>query len=99
MFFSKRAFNILRSSSLCFFERVELGIVCLTYRCESRASLEGQPKAAVPTSIQDSFADLGGQLGALTPNCRAYSAFSRCQPANFMASAPAMRPMGVPLSR
>src|SRR6185312_13735720 len=33
------------------------------------------------------------------PNCLAYSAFSRCQPPNFMASTPAMRPMEVPLRR
>ena len=45
------------------------------------------------------FGALGGQLGASTPNCLAYSAFSRCQPSNFMASPPAMRPMGVPLRR
>src|SRR5207248_9894998 len=34
-----------------------------------------------------------------TPNCFAYSACSRCQPANFIASGPTMRPRGVPLSR
>src|SRR5580693_3547028 len=33
------------------------------------------------------------------PNCLAYSAFSRCQPPNCIASPPAMRPMGVPLRR
>src|ERR1700722_13978845 len=33
------------------------------------------------------------------PNCMAYSAFSRCQPPNSIASPPAMRPMGVPLRR
>ncbi len=35
-----------------------------------------------------------GELGASTPNCLAYSAFSRGQP-NFIASVPTMRPMGV----
>src|SRR2546430_4734578 len=40
-----------------------------------------------------------GQLGVSTPNCVAYSAFSRCQPPNFMTSGPTMRPMGVPLRR
>src|SRR5437870_394518 len=45
------------------------------------------------------FAALGGQLGVSVPNCLAYSAFSRCQPPNFIASPPTMRPMGVPLSR
>jgi len=44
------------------------------------------------------WATLGGQLGALIPNCWAYSALSRCQP-NFIASLPTMRPIGVPLSR
>ena len=33
------------------------------------------------------------------PNCLAYSACSRCQPPNLMASGPTIRPMGVPLSR
>src|SRR6266849_4102572 len=33
------------------------------------------------------------------PNCLAYSAFSRCQPSNFIASPPTMGPMGVPLRR
>src|SRR5579863_5355575 len=42
---------------------------------------------------------LGGQLGDSMPNCLAYSAFSRRQPPNFMASGPTMRPMGVPLRR
>ena len=31
--------------------------------------------------------------GTSTPNCFAYSAFNRCQPSNFIASAPTMRPM------
>ncbi|MGA8762651.1 MAG: hypothetical protein WB562_07280 [Candidatus Sulfotelmatobacter sp.] len=30
------------------------------------------------------------------PNCFAYSAFSRCQPLNFMISASTMRPIGSP---
>src|SRR6059036_2041175 len=34
-----------------------------------------------------------------TQNCLAYSAFSRCQPPNFIASGPTKRPIGVPLSR
>jgi hypothetical protein len=33
------------------------------------------------------------------PNCRAYLVFSRGQPQNFIASAPTMGPMGVPLKR
>src|SRR2546426_6790149 len=45
------------------------------------------------------FGALGGQLGVSIPNCLAYSAFSRCQPPNFIASPPTMRPMGVPLRR
>src|SRR5215831_10370533 len=32
------------------------------------------------------------------PNCLAYSATNRCQPANFIASAPAMREIGCPAS-
>src|SRR5881227_2113011 len=35
-----------------------------------------------------------GRPGVSTPNCVAYSAFSRRQPPNFMASGPTMRPMG-----
>jgi hypothetical protein len=31
-----------------------------------------------------------------TPNCFAYSALNRCQPLNFMASAPVMGPIGLP---
>ena len=45
------------------------------------------------------WAPLGGQLGTSMPNCWAYSAFSRCQPSNLIASPPAMRPMGVPPRR
>src|SRR5438132_5231446 len=44
------------------------------------------------------FEALGDHLGVSTPNCLAYSAFSRCQPPNFIASPPTMRPLGVPLS-
>src|SRR5207237_4275499 len=32
-----------------------------------------------------------GQPGVSTPNCFAYSAFNRCQPPNFMGSAPTVR--------
>ena len=39
------------------------------------------------------FGALGGQPDVSTPNCFAYSAFSRCQPPNFIASPPTMRPM------
>jgi hypothetical protein len=39
---------------------------------------------------------LGVQPGASTPNCFEYSATNRCQPANFMASTPAMAPIGFP---
>src|SRR5947208_11206098 len=42
---------------------------------------------------------LSRPVGGSTPNCFAYSAFNRCQPANFIASPPAMRPMGVPPRR
>ena len=42
--------------------------------------------------LQD-FAALPDQEGASTPNCFAYSALSRCQPLNFMASGPTIRPM------
>src|SRR5437588_503405 len=45
------------------------------------------------------FGALGGQPDVSTPNCFAYSAFSRCQPPNFIASPPTMRPMGIPVSR
>src|SRR5438045_7517184 len=51
----------------------------------------------LPLTLQ-CFGALGGQLGVSTPNCFAYSAFNRCQPPNFMASAPTMRPMGRPAS-
>src|SRR6185437_7255733 len=51
------------------------------------------------SSIHEFCTALGGQLGAFTPNCAAYSAFSRCQPSNFVASGPAMRPIGLPLRR
>src|SRR3989441_5819865 len=30
----------------------------------------------------------------ISPNCFAYSAFNRCQPPNFIAAGPTMRPMG-----
>ena len=37
-------------------------------------------------SPSGSWRGLGGQFGASIPNCLAYSAFSRCQPPNFIAS-------------
>ena len=43
--------------------------------------------------IQDSCAAFGCHVVVSTPNCRAYSAFSRGQ-SNFIASPPAMRPIG-----
>jgi hypothetical protein len=51
--------------------------------------------AVIAMSTPQRFGALGGQLGVSTPNCLAYSAFSRCQP-NFIASAPTMRPIGSP---
>src|SRR5262245_61101829 len=45
------------------------------------------------------FGALVPQPGVSTLNCSAYSAFNRCQPPNFIASPPTMRPMGVPLRR
>src|SRR5271170_1223871 len=48
--------------------------------------------------IHDFCAAPGGQSGDSTPNCLAYSAFSLCQPPNFIASGPTMRPIGVPPS-
>ena len=47
-------------------------------------------------SIYDFWAAWGGQSGLSMPNCLAYSAFNRCQPPNFIASAPTMRPIGSP---
>src|SRR5262245_12053032 len=44
------------------------------------------------------FGALGAQPGVPTPNCFAYSTVNRCQPPNFMASAPTMRPIGSPAS-
>ena len=35
-------------------------------------------------------------MGISIPNCLAYSACNRCQPPNFIASGPTMRPIGVP---
>ena len=37
------------------------------------------------------FGALVDQPRVATPNCLAYSAFSRCQPRNFIASPPTMR--------
>src|SRR5260370_840841 len=58
----------------------------------------GRFHGALPPTLQR-FGALGGQPGVSTPNCLAYSAFNRCQPPNFIASPPTMRPMGVPLRR
>src|SRR5947207_8623104 len=60
--------------------------------------LQGRFHGVLPPTLQR-FGALGGQPGVSTPNCLAYSAFSRCQPPNFIASGPTMRPMGVPLRR
>ena len=56
-------------------------------RCTRSAAARGSAGA------QD-FAPPVAQLGGSTPNCLAYSALSRCHPANFMASGPTMRPIG-----
>jgi|SRR6201987_457453 hypothetical protein len=74
-------------------------------RCLGTRGLNGPPAdanlghRASSASLHDFSAASGGQLGVSTPNCLAYSACSRCQPPNFIASGPTMRPMGVPLSR
>src|SRR5215471_4899622 len=60
--------------------------------------LQGRFHEVSSSSIQG-FGALGGEPGVSTPNCFAYSLFNRCQPPNFIASPPAMRPMGVPLRR
>src|SRR5436309_128325 len=49
-----------------------------------------------PWDLLQGFGALGGQPGLSTPNCFAYSAFNRCQPPNFIASPPTMRPIGSP---
>src|SRR5436309_15016156 len=49
----------------------------------------------LPPSLQP-FGALGVHPGVSTPNCFAYSAFNRCQPPNFIAPGPTMRPMGRP---
>jgi hypothetical protein len=50
-------------------------------------------------ALSSGFIELSLVQAFSTPNCLAYSACSRCQPANFIASGPTMRPIGVPLSR
>lgn len=55
--------------------------------------LQSRFYGVLPPTLQR-FGALVGQPGGSTPNCFAYSAFNRCQPPNFMASVPAMRPMG-----
>ena len=57
--------------------------------------LQGRFHGVLPRTFQR-FGALGGQPGVSTPNCFACSAFNRCQPPNFMASAPTMRPTGSP---
>src|SRR5207245_5060070 len=57
--------------------------------------LQGRFHGVLPPTLQR-FGALGGQPGVSTPNCFAYSAFNRCQPPNFMASAPTIRPIGSP---
>src|ERR1035438_874290 len=52
--------------------------------------LLGRFRGVLPLTLQR-FGALGGQPGVSTPNCFAYSAFHRCQPPNFMASAPTDR--------
>src|SRR5437899_2787041 len=55
----------------------------------------GRFHRVLPPTLQR-FGALGGQPGVSTPNCFAYSAFNRCQPPNFIASGPTMRPIGSP---
>src|SRR2546422_11593767 len=79
--------------------------VRICFRDELAHSAEGF-SAPVP-ELGDSFRDeLRCRLAVararlfhvlISPNCFAYSACSRCQPANFIASGPTMRPMGGPL--
>src|SRR5215467_8976480 len=57
--------------------------------------LQGRFHGVLPFTPQR-FGALGGQPGVSTPNCFAYSVFNRCQPPNFMASAPTMNPIGSP---
>src|SRR6267142_6330389 len=57
--------------------------------------LHGRFHGVLPPTLQR-FGALGGQPGVSTPNCFTYSTFNRCQPPNFMASAPTMRPIGSP---
>src|SRR5213592_786841 len=58
----------------------------------NRSSLHATSRA----SRLQGFGALGDQPEGSTPNGFAYSAFNRCQPPNFMASGPTMRPMGWP---
>src|SRR5262249_51471766 len=59
--------------------------------------LQGRFHGVLPLTLQR-FGASGCQPGVSTPNCFAYSAFNRCQPPNFMASGPTMRPIGSPAS-
>src|SRR5205085_9994961 len=73
-----------------------------------QAAHPGQHLAAPVTELLDPAVDeLRGrlahvaapfcpQLGASTPNCFEYSAARRCQPSNFIASMPTIRPIGAP---
>src|SRR5207245_9875510 len=71
-------------------------------RVGGEAYLQAEERGDDPEADDHSFgaghAQVGreGQPGVSTPNCFAYSAFNRCQPPNFMASAPTMRPIGSP---
>ncbi len=60
---------------------------------------EGSESNSDPTRRSVATLALGYQLGGSTPNCSAYSAFSRRQPSNASASPPAMRPIGAPSRR
>src|ERR1051325_7778204 len=64
----------------------------------TRAGLCRVDSIVLPPTLQG-FEALDDQPGVSTPNCCAYSAFNRCQPPNFIASMPTMRPMGVPPRR
>src|SRR5258708_1276556 len=85
-----------RSAPLPLLDNVRVGLLD-----ELAHSAEGVP--APVAELGDSLRDEHRGRLALAfhglPNCLAYSAFSRCQPPNFIASGPTMRPRGVPLSR
>src|SRR4029079_9012561 len=63
------------------------------------ADLQAEQRGDDPETDDGFFrARHGYHLGNSTPNSWAYSAFSRCQPSNFITSMPAMRPRGSPPS-